>query len=206
MKQFLLAFLMIAAPLAAHEPGEHAKKAVQEAKQAVVESAAAAGDAVKKAGTKAGDAVKAGVAKAEGEVVTQIEPFSAMKEGAGKHLHNKIVHFPIALGFFGAFFLLLSYRYPSYKWPARTLLFFAALGATAAYLTGPAQAGEFEGTSYKEVLGWHQQGAKVVLALLWGALVLSFFDVTRKFFWLYAIVLAWFLLTSAALGGILASA
>jgi uncharacterized membrane protein len=219
MKKLALAVLFLAGPLAAHDAAEHAAKAAREAKAAVVAGAEKAGDAVKAGGqavetatTKAVDATKAGAQKvgdaakaALGEVVVQAEPMQAMKENALKHLHNKIVHFPIALGMFGALFLLLSYRYPSYKWPARVLLFFAGVGAGAAILTGEAQEAAFDGTSLLRVLAWHETTGKVVLVLLWGAFVLSFFEVTRKFFWLYALVLAGALLLSGGLGGILAT-
>jgi uncharacterized membrane protein len=207
MKILTLILLAMAGILLAHEPGEHAAKAVKEAKAAVV----AGGQAVQTAAVKAVGTAEAGVSKAgqavqnAGEAVIQKEPFKAMKEGALDHMHNKIVHFPIALGFFGAIFLLLSFRYPSYKWPARVLLFFAGAFAVAALFTGEAQEAAFDGTSFQAVLAWHEKAAKVSLVLIWGAFLLSFFEVTRKFFWLYALVLFWFLLTAGTLGGVLAA-
>lgn len=200
MKQILVLIAMTGS-LSAHEVGEHMHKAGQEVKAAVVAGAAKAEAAVKDSVTKAGNATDAAVQ----EVVVQAKPFEILKAHATKYLHNKIVHFPIALGFFGAIFLLLSFRYPSYKWPARVLLFFAGVAAAFALPTGQAQEGAFDGTSLKEVLGWHERSGQVSTALIWGAFLLSFFEVTRKFFWLYALALFWFLFMAGALGGILAT-
>jgi uncharacterized membrane protein len=219
MKKLLFLLLAFSSPVMAHDAAEHAAKAAREAKAAVVAGAdkvedavEAGGKAVGKAAGKAVDATKAGVAKvgdaakaAVEEAVVQAQPLETLKEQRFKHLHNKIVHFPIALGIFGALFLLLSYRYPSYKWPARVLLFFAAVGASLALFTGEAQSASFDGTSWIKVLAWHETTGKVVLGLLWGALLLSFFEVTRKFFWLYALVLVGALLLAGGLGGILAA-
>lgn len=220
--KLILLALTLSTPLLAQEAGEHAAKAAREAKAAVVagakeaKSAVVAGaekakGAVLKAGDKAAAAVQASGEAAEkaigggSEALSQVEPFQAMKESIPKHLHNKIVHFAVALGLFGGLFLLLSFRYPSYKWPARVLLFCAGVAAAFALPTGEAQAAAFDGTSLHEVLEWHEKAGKVALGLIWGAFLLSFFDVTRKFFWLYAIVLFWFILTAGALGGILAT-
>jgi uncharacterized membrane protein len=215
-----LILLALASPLAAHDVAEHAAKAAHEAQAAAAAGAESAQTAVVQAGDKvaaaagqAADAAKASVAKAGDaanaavkEAVVVLEPLDVLKEHAGKHLHNKLVHFPVALGLFGSLFLLLSYRYPSYKWPARILLFSAGVFALFALPTGAAQATEFEGTSLTKVLQWHALAGKASLGLIWGAFLLSFFEASRKFFWFYALLLAGAILLAGGLGGILASA
>ena len=213
MKKLFLVLAALASTLSAHEGVEHAKIAAAEAKEAVAVTAKSAKDAAAKTAAKAVESTKEavndakeGAQKAAGEAVVMIQPFEVLKAHAGKHLHNKIVHFPLALGIFGALFLLLSFRYPSFKWPARTLLFVAGLAGIAAIFTGGAQAAEFEGTSLAQVLEYHGKIAFNSLILIWGALILSFFEVTRKFFWLYAIILIAGLILAGGLGGILATA
>jgi len=218
MKQGLI-LLALASPLMAHDAEEHAEKAAREAQAAVAAGAQSAQTAVVQAGgkveaeaDKAAAAAKAGVAQAGNaanaavkEAVVILEPLDALKENAGKHVHNKLVHFPIALGAFGAIFLLLSFRYPSYKWPARVLLFFAGVFALFALPTGQAQAPEFDGTSLAKVLQWHEWAGKASLGLIWGAFLLSFLDSTRKYFWFYALILLTALALAGGLGGILAT-
>lgn len=223
MKKLFLVLAAITGTLSSHEGVEHAKMAAAEAKAAVVATAKDAKDAVAKTGAKAVDSAKAagqaagaavknaaeaakeGAQAASGEAVVMVQPFEVLKAGATKHLHNKLVHFPIALGLFGALFLLLSYRYPSYKWPARVLLFFGGAFGIAAMFTGEAQSAEFDGTSLAQVLEYHEDIARNCVILMWGALVLSFFEITRKFFWLYALVLAAGLILAGGLGGVLAT-
>jgi uncharacterized membrane protein len=185
-------------------------------KNAVAETAKGAKDAAAKTASKAVASTKAvvseaagsakeGVQQAANEAVIMVQPFEVLKAGATKHLHNKLVHFPIVLGLFGALFLLLSYRYPSYKWPARVLLFFGGAFGIAAMFTGEAQSAEFDGTSLGQVLEYHEDIARNCVILMWGALVLSFFEITRKFFWLYALVLIAGLILAGGLGGVLAT-
>ena len=79
----------------------------------------------------------------EAETKSPPEPMRSkeeiMRETMPEHMHNKIVHFPLALGFAGALFLLLSFKWPQYRSGARLLLLLAALAAIAAFFTGRAQ-------------------------------------------------------------------
>ena len=45
------------------------------------------------------------------------------------HLHNKIVHFPLALGLAAAVILIVAPRWPAYEPAARVLLIVGALAA-----------------------------------------------------------------------------
>ncbi len=205
---WLLVLAMMAAPLAAHEGHDRVEKAANAVSTAVVKVGAPVETAVVTAKGKVASAVNVtgeAVRSATAEVGAQLEPMETLRKSLPSHIHNKLVHFPVALGIFGALFLLLSYRYPSYKWPARTLLFFAAAFASLAVPYGLAQADSFKGTSLEQVLAWHHKIALNVVFILWGALLLSFFEFTRKFFWIYALWLIAGILMAAGLGGILAT-
>ncbi len=80
-------------------------------------------------------------------------PFSgSMKD----HAHNKLVHFPLALGIAGAIFVFISLRKPELMTAVRILWFLAALGALAAYFTGEAQEEPFEDGAMHEIVDLHE--------------------------------------------------
>jgi uncharacterized membrane protein len=119
------------------------------------------------------------------------------------HLHNKVVHFPLALGSAGALLLLLSYRRPQF-WPAaRLLLLVAAASALAAYLTGRAQEDEFEDGALALYLARHQLLGKISGATLALTAALSFAPKARRWLWLLALAILVALSLTGMLGGIL---
>src|SRR5437764_399379 len=65
------------------------------------------------------------------------------REALFSHMHNKIVHFPLGLGFAAAVILLVSPRWPQYAPAGRVLLVVAAAFSIVAYFTGRAQLGPF---------------------------------------------------------------
>jgi uncharacterized membrane protein len=215
MRALILSILFgLAATLPAHS--HEAKEAVAKAEAAVkkgVDKVQATGAAVAKdakamakgvenAAAAAGEAL--GDGKAKGEAIIQTLPLDALKASAPSHLHNKIVHFPIALGFFGAIFLLLSYRWAAYLWPSRVLLGVAALTAAVALPTGEAMEEAIEGSSLMQVLEWHETFGKVSLGLLLTLLLLSFLPSTRKWSWVVVLAALFALGVAGGLGGVLA--
>lgn len=143
-------------------------------------------------------------AKSQGEAIIQAEPLALLKESAPRHLHNKIVHFPIALGFFGALFFLLSLRWAAYLWPSRVLLGSALLAGLAALPTGEAMEGAIEGTSLEQSLEAHERLGQISVALLALVLLLTFFPSARKWSWVVVLAAVAALAITGALGGALA--
>lgn len=128
-----------------------------------------------------------------------IEPRRALLE----HLHNKIVHFPIALGIAGAVLLLLSHRWPQFGAGARLLLVLAALSAWMAVRSGLAQEEALEGGELGEWLKRHEEFGKwTALALSVTALV-SLIKQARPIHWLLALIAIGLVSYTAFLGGIL---
>jgi uncharacterized membrane protein len=119
------------------------------------------------------------------------------------HLHNKVVHFPLALGFAGALLLLLSYRWPQLAPASRLLLLVAAASAVAAYFTGRAQEEEFEDGALAEYLERHELMGKISGATLTLTAGLSFIRKARPILWLLALALLALLSITGTLGGIL---
>lgn len=129
-----------------------------------------------------------------------IETAAALRQ----HMHNKIVHFPVALGTVGALLLLLSYRWPQFGPGARLLLVLAALGAWMAVRSGQAQGGDLEGGELGLWLERHEDMGEWTAWALTLTAIASLVTQARPFQWLLALVAAGLLGYTAFLGGILA--
>ena len=106
-----------------------------------------------------------------------------LKQAANSHIHNKVVHFPIALGVVGLLFLLLSMKFESLRSGARWMLFLAALSAVVAIITGRKQVDDVEGDAMKQVLELHKDLGLWVCIGLWLAWLMSFVQSSYKWLW-----------------------
>jgi uncharacterized membrane protein len=203
----LFAIVLASIPLAGAESVDKAKRAVKQAGdsvQQVATDAKAVAGAAKEAVDGAVGQVQAAARQAE--AVAQAAPMDVLKESVGGHWHNKLVHFPVALGIFGCLFFLAARRWPNYLWPARVLLGSAALIGVVAMRTGESAEEAFEGTSFHSTLEWHETSAKVMLALLLATLLLSYFPSFKKWSWAVAVAACAAVLFTGALGGALGAA
>ena len=144
----------------------------------------------------------------ETEEKTPSEPMRSkeeiMKEAIPAHVHNKIVHFPFALGIAGAIFLLLSFKWPQYRPGARLLLLLAAIAAIAAYFTGRAQEEPFEKGEMEPFLEAHKNSGIASAITLWVGVILTTWVQNRTLLIIYAIILLFLLGATGFFGGILA--
>jgi uncharacterized membrane protein len=144
----------------------------------------------------------------DGEVVElQAEPVPLVVDPRAAlfhHPHNKIVHFPIALGSVGALLLLLSYRWPQFGPGARLLLVLAALGAWVAVRSGEAQEADLEGGELGAWLHRHEDAGKRAAVALTVAAVVALVKQARPVHWLLALIAVGLVGYAAFLGGILA--
>jgi uncharacterized membrane protein len=183
-KALLLAVLFsFGGLLAAHEAHEQAAPA---GKPAVAAQGQAADIAL--------DAQKAGQKVAV--------DFKAM---ALSHLHNKIVHFPVALGLVGALFVLLGHFFKSLNPATRLLLTLAALGAMASGWSGGLQMGEFTNGPYSDILATHMILGRITVIGLMVTAVASWFEASRKWLWILALALMVVISATGFYGGILAA-
>jgi uncharacterized membrane protein len=127
-----------------------------------------------------------------------------MRMAVAAHMHNKIVHFPFALGLVGALFLLLSFKWPQYRSGARLLLLLAAIAAIAAYFTGRAQEEPFEKGEMEPFLEIHKNLGISSAVLLWVGVGLSGLSQYKKLLIAYAILLIICIGVTGFFGGILA--
>lgn len=144
----------------------------------------------------------------EAETKSPPEPMRSkeeiMREAMPEHMHNKIVHFPLALGFAGALFLLLSFKWPQYRSGARLLLLLAAVAAIAAYFTGRAQEEPFEKGEMEPFLELHKNAGISTAVMLWVGVGLSGFSQYKMLLAVYAILLIILVSVTGFFGGILA--
>jgi uncharacterized membrane protein len=126
------------------------------------------------------------------------------RAAAFEHLHNKLVHFPIALGLAAAVIFLVSPRWPQSDAAGRALLLVAALFSIAAYFTGETQRGPFRATALWELAERHEQLGIVTAIVLGAGVVLSHLRAVKRWMWLYAIVLILIIAATGFVGGVLA--
>jgi len=119
------------------------------------------------------------------------------------HLHNKIVHFPLAFGLAAAVLFIVGPRWPAYEPAARLLLIAAAVAAVAAYLSGTAQEGVFDDSPFHSVVELHETfGIASALTMIAGV-ALSFQARARRFLPAYGVLLLLVLAATGFLGGVL---
>ena len=119
------------------------------------------------------------------------------------HLHNKIVHFPLAFGLAAGVMLLVSPRWPVYEPAARVLLVIAALLAVVAYFSGQAQEAAFEDSPFHSVVELHETFGIISGLTLAAGAALGFWAAARRFMPVYGLVLIGVLAFTGFLGGVL---
>jgi len=119
------------------------------------------------------------------------------------HLHNKVVHFPLALGLAAAVIFIIAPRWPAYEPAARLLLIVGALAAVVAFFSGRAQEDAFEDSPFHSVVELHETFGITTAITLWVGVALTFWGRARRFMPLYGILLLLALVCTGFLGGVL---
>ena len=119
------------------------------------------------------------------------------------HIHNKVVHFPLALGLAAALILIAAPRWPAYEPAARVLLIGGALASVIAYFSGVAQHEPFEDSPFHSVVELHEKLGIATAIALWTGVALTFAARARRYMPLYGILLLMLLSATGFLGGVL---
>jgi uncharacterized membrane protein len=119
------------------------------------------------------------------------------------NLHNKIVHFPLALGLAAAVLFIIAPRWPAYEPAARLLLIAGALAAVVAFFSGRAQEDAFEDSPFHSVVELHETFGITTAITLWAGVALTFWVRARRLMPLYGILLMLLLVCTGFLGGVL---
>jgi uncharacterized membrane protein len=127
-----------------------------------------------------------------------------MREAAMSHLHNKIIHFPLALGITGSILIFFAKKRPEMIPLVRILLIAAALFAVAAYFTGKAQEEPFEHGEMEQIVEWHERTGIISGILLCLGVIVTSTQRTRSLLPIYAVIQLIALSITGFFGGILA--
>ncbi|MFZ5948619.1 MAG: DUF2231 domain-containing protein [Stygiobacter sp.] len=122
------------------------------------------------------------------------------------HLHNKIVHFPIALTLAAFLFSFLNIKKqsPCVAQSVKILLGISLASAISAYFTGNFQLTPFIGEPKEWLANTHRLSGIIstILILIW--FVALFIERTKKYSWVIGLVVVIAITTTGFLGGVLA--
>ncbi len=146
------------------------------------------------------------IEKKSEEIKKEIEIFymPPFKEAIFEHLHNKLVHFPIALSFLSFLFFLLSLKYPEFEKPARITLLISALFTIPVYFSGENQVRNFEGKAKEWLAETHENFGIFTIISIWLWLFISYRKKIKKLAILLGIITLILISITGFYGGILA--
>ncbi len=141
----------------------------------------------------------------EPDEISEEEQIKEVSLGAAfEHIHNKVIHFPIALTVIGLLLMVLGYKDNKYWNALKIIIPTAALLTIIVVFSGLNQAEPFEGTAAYSLVETHELLGYGVLTslILWS--VALYVNKLKKFVWVFAILT--FLLVSLAglYGGVIA--
>ena len=127
-----------------------------------------------------------------------------LSEQVFEHLHNKLVHFPIALGVFAFLLTLINFKWKNFDSAILISILIALLFAIGAFLTGKNQSEPFIDTAKEWVVELHQAfGLSVILSFfVWSIFLII--DKLRKYAWIVGLIAFILILTAGFLGGVVA--
>ncbi len=103
----------------------------------------------------------------ESEILTEAEETGEISiDTLFEHVHNKVIHFPIALSVIGFLLMIAGYKNGKYSEALKLIIPFAAFMGIIAVLSGLNQADPFEGTAKYELVETHELLGFAVLASL----------------------------------------
>ncbi len=121
-----------------------------------------------------------------------------------EHMHNKIVHFPIALGLFAFFLSLLNFKLKNYNSAILISVLIALLFSIVAFITGKNQSEPFIGTAKEWIVELHQNIGLALIINFFIWTIFLFVEKLKKYSWLIGLIAFILILTAAFLGGVIA--
>ncbi len=126
------------------------------------------------------------------------------KEELFSHPHNKIVHFPLAVGIAGSIFMLVSLKKPELLTAVRILWLLAALASIGAYFSGQSQEEPFEEGALHEVVELHEKLGTATGICLGVGFLISLSRRLKKLAVVWAVLLFALISVTGYYGGVLA--
>ncbi len=121
-----------------------------------------------------------------------------------EHLHNKVVHFPIALGLFAFLLSLLNFKWKKFDSAILISILIALLFSIVAFITGKNQSEPFIGTSKEWIVELHQNIGLALIINFFVWTIFLYIHKLKKYAWLIGLLASILILTAAFLGGVIA--
>ncbi len=121
-----------------------------------------------------------------------------------EHLHNKLVHFPVALGVFAFFLTLLNFKWKKFDSAILISVLIALLFSIGAFITGKNQSEPFMGTGKEWIVELHQNFGIAVLINYFIWTIFLVIEKLKKYAWMIGCVLFVLVLVTGFLGGVIA--
>ncbi len=121
-----------------------------------------------------------------------------------EHIHNKLVHFPIALSILAFLFTILNFKWKQFEFPIKYIVLIAAIFTIPVIVTGLIQADNFIGDPKESFVYTHKWLGIVSTFIIW---VWSYFlwkNSLQKFAWIFAFIILILIILTALQGGIIA--
>ncbi len=132
------------------------------------------------------------------------EPEEITFDALFEHIHNKVIHFPIALTVIGFVLMLLGYKDDKYLSALKIIIPFAAIMTVVAVFAGLAQVEPFEGTAAYGLVVVHKYlGFSVLTSLILWSITL-YAKKWKKFVWLFASLTLILVSIAGLYGGVIA--
>ncbi|NOX17780.1 MAG: hypothetical protein GXO87_05800 [Chlorobi bacterium] len=200
--KLIFTFLLIASVLFAH--GDHKKKKAEVKPDTLT---IVNGDTIAINGMATDKFMAARHSEAEEEKLEPVEEEEVKEvtfDSAFQHIHNKVIHFPIALTVIALLLMLLGYKDEKYLGAIKIIIPTAALLTIVVVLSGLQQAEPFEGTSTYALVETHELLGFGVLAslILWS--VSLYVEKLKKFTWIFAILTFVLVSITGLYGGVIA--
>lgn len=155
-----------------------------------------------------------GAVDATGQIVEQAESLEEAGENViykinfneklFDHLHNKMVHFPIAFIYAAFLFTLIGWKENKFENSIKVLLLFGAAASIFTILTGLAQAEPFIDTPKEWLIVSHKTFGFAGAASLVIWIIFVFLKPLKKFAWVFAFITVLLFSAVAFYGGVLA--
>jgi uncharacterized membrane protein len=128
----------------------------------------------------------------------------SLNEEMSSHLHNKIVHFPIAIGVLAFFFSLLHLKRKNYDTTVFILVVLGLIFSLVAFFTGINQVEPFVGTGKYWVVDLHRYFGISILITYFIWLFFLLVEKTKRYAWIIGLVVFILILVTGFLGGVIA--
>ena len=196
MKRVMFLMLLVLSQLTiiAHE-GKHEKKSVKQDTLTIVgkDTIAVNGHpkkSIMKMGTETETKEEAYVLKPDKEIFA--------------HLHNKVVHFPIAMGLLAFLFSLINLKWKDYDKTVFVLVVLGLIFSLVAFFTVKHQAEPFFDTGRYWVVELHQNIGISILITYFVWLFFLLVEKIKKYAWIIGLITSLLILSAGFLGGVIA--